>query len=81
MAEQEQIFDLQRRVAGQEAHTSNLDTKFEMFMGEMRDFKTEMRQQNEMRAAENRDLSKHFQSMYWGMFIGFAALIVSIWLK
>ena len=28
MAEQEQIFDLQRRVAGQEAHTSNLDTLF-----------------------------------------------------
>ena len=61
MTEQEQI-NTQSRV-------SNLETKFEMFMRlqderfnsfiqEMRDFKIEMRQQNEMRANEIRDLQK-----------------------
>ena len=48
--------DLENRV-------SSLETKFEVFVQEMRDFKeemrdfkTEMRQQNEMRAAEIREL-------------------------
>ena len=50
MTEQENI-NIQSRV-------SSLETKFEMFMQEMRDFKTEMRQQNEMRANEIRDLQK-----------------------
>ena len=50
MTEQENI-NIQSRV-------SSLETKFEMFMQEMRDFKTEMRQQNEMRANEIRDLKK-----------------------
>ncbi|MBR3745941.1 MAG: hypothetical protein IKN27_03170 [Selenomonadaceae bacterium] len=52
MTEQEIInVDVQSRV-------SNLETKFEAFMQEMRYFKTEMRQQNEMRANEIRDLQK-----------------------
>ena len=50
MTEQENI-TIQSRV-------SSLETKFEMFMQEMRDFKTEMRQQNEMRANEIRDLQR-----------------------
>ena len=52
MTEQEQInVNIQSRV-------SSLETKFEAFMREMSDFKTEMRQQNEMRANEIRDLQK-----------------------
>ena len=43
------IKDIERRV-------DNLETKFEMFMQELRDFKTEMRQQNQMRAEEIREL-------------------------
>lgn len=52
-----------------ERRVDSLETKFEMFMRlqderfnnfikEMQDFKTEMRQQNEMRANEIRDLQK-----------------------
>ena len=39
-----------------EARQAVQDAKFDAFMQEMRDFKTEMRQQNEMRAAELREL-------------------------
>ena len=39
-------------MADLENRVSSLETKFDMFMEEMRDFKNEMRQQNEMRAAE-----------------------------
>ena len=41
-----------------ESRVSNLETKFEMFMDEVRDFKTEVREQNKMRADEIRDLNK-----------------------
>ena len=41
-----------------ERRVDRLETKFEAFMQEMRDFKAEMRQQNEMRAAEIRDLQR-----------------------
>ena len=55
--------DLQRHSAIQDARISNLETKFEMFMqsvkesneilkAELKDFKDEMRQQNQMRADE-----------------------------
>ena len=43
--------DVERRV-------DRLETKFDMFMQEMREFKTEMRQQNQMRAEEIRDLQR-----------------------
>ena len=43
--------DIERRV-------DRLETKFDMFMQEMREFKTEMRQQNQMRAEEIRDLQR-----------------------
>ena len=43
--------DVERRV-------DRLETKFDMFMQEMREFKTEMRQQNQMRAEELRDLQR-----------------------
>ena len=56
MAKQESnVTDLQRHSAIQDARISNLETKFEMFMREMSDFKQEMRQQNEMRQVEMRD--------------------------
>ena len=70
MTEQENnITDLQRHSAIQDARISNLETKFEMFMqsikdsndrrdAELLDFKNEMRQQNEMRTAEIRDRDK-----------------------
>ena len=39
-----------------EARVSNLETKFEMFIQEMRDFKTEMLNRDSQRAAEIREL-------------------------
>lgn len=39
-----------------ESRVSRLETKFEMFMDEMRDFKSEMREQNKMRADEIREM-------------------------
>lgn len=39
-------------MADVENRVSSLETKFDMFIAEMRDFKNEMRQQNAMRAAE-----------------------------
>ena len=50
MTEQERInADVQMKLAMQ-------DAKFNAFVEEMRDFKTEMRQQNQMRAEEAREL-------------------------
>ena len=74
MTEQENnITDLQRHSAIQDARISNLETKFEMFMqsikdsndrrdAELLDFKNEMRQQNEMRTAEMRDKDNQRQA-------------------
>ena len=56
--------DLQRHSAIQDARISNLETKFEMFMGEMRDFKQEMRQQNEMRRAEIAEIRNDIKEIY-----------------
>lgn len=44
--------ELESIVNGIETKISNIETKVDMFIGEMRDFKNEMRKQNEMRAAE-----------------------------
>lgn len=57
---EEQLFDLQRHTATQDAHLSSLDSKFEMFMTSHEDFKEEMRRQNEMRAAEVREMQTRF---------------------
>ena len=67
--------DLQRHSALQDARISNLETKFEMFMqsmkettdnlkSEMQDFKNEMRQQNEMRAAEIKETRDSIKEIY-----------------
>ena len=51
--EQEQgLIDLQHHSATQDARISSLETKFEMFMGEMRDFKQEMRDRDNRRSEE-----------------------------
>lgn len=41
-----------------ESRVSNLETKFEMFIDEVRDFKTEVREQNKMRADEIREMQR-----------------------
>ena len=48
--------NLETRVNELEKKQVSIDTKLDAFIQEMRDFKAEMRQQNEMRAAEIRDL-------------------------
>jgi len=47
--------DVERRV-------DRLETKFDMFIEEMREFKTEMRQQNQMRAEELRELQRKHET-------------------
>lgn len=58
MTEQEQInAEVQTRLAVQ-------DEKFDAFLREMKDFKDEMRQQNEMRAAENVEIRNSIKEIY-----------------
>ena len=71
------------------------DEKFNSFIREMQDFKQEMRQQNEMRAAdiaalrekddklaeEMRSMGKHFQNVTWAMLAAVAAMVVSVWTR
>ena len=57
MTEQEKInADVQQRLALQ-------DAKFNTFVEEMRDFKNEMRQQNQMRTEEARELRQDMKDM------------------
>lgn len=58
------LTDLQRHSAIQDARISNLETKFEMFMNSLQDFKNEMRQQNEMRAAEIKETRDSIKEIY-----------------
>lgn len=73
MAEQD-LKDLQRHSAIQDARISNLETKFEMFMqsikdsndkraAEMKDFKDEMRGRDDRRAEEIAELRSTFQTI------------------
>ena len=50
--------DIETRVTEVEKKQAVTDAKIDAFIQEMRDFKNEMRQQNEMRANEIRDLQK-----------------------
>ena len=50
--------DIETRVTEVEKKQAVTDAKFDAFIQEMRDFKIEMRQQNEMRAKEIDDLRK-----------------------
>ena len=57
MTEQEKInAEIQMKLAMQ-------DAKFAIFVQEMRDFKTEMRQQNQMRAEEIREIRQDMKAM------------------
>ena len=58
------VTDLQRHSAIQDARISNLETKFEMFMNSLQDFKNEMRQQTEMRAAEIKETRDSIKEIY-----------------
>ncbi len=53
----------EKRITNVEKRVDNLETTFKMFMQEMRDFKTEMRQQNQMRAEEIRELRQDMKTM------------------
>jgi len=46
-----------------EARVSNLETKFEMFIQEMRDFKTEMRDRDSQRAKEIMEIRQDMKTM------------------
>ncbi len=54
----------EKRINNIDSRVSTLETTFKMFMQEMRDFKTEMRQQNQLRAEELREMrQKHDADM------------------
>ena len=59
--------NVEQRVSDVEKRQAVLDAKFDAFIDEMRDFKQEMRQQNEMRAREimelRRETDKKFERM------------------
>lgn len=60
------------------------NTKIDSFIEEMRDFKNEMRQQNEMRAAEISEMRQAFQSLQnqnIAVIIGVIAIAVAVFLK
>ena len=98
MTDQE-INDLQRHSVIQDARISNLETKFEMFMqsvkesnenlkSELKDFKDEMRQQNQLRANEIAEIRKSVESIQESgrnqtlvTFLGIAAMVIAVLLK
>ena len=55
--------ELEGRMRVVENKVVSLETKFDMFIEEMRDFKAEMRQQNQMRAAEISELRRDMKDM------------------
>ena len=57
------MINAEERIITVERRVDNLETKFELFMQEMRDFKTEMRQQNQMRAEEIREIRQDMKTM------------------
>ena len=60
MAEFETRFErFDSRVSKVERQVSVIETKVDKLVDELRDFKTEIRQQNQMRANEIRDLQKN----------------------
>lgn len=53
----------EKRINNIENRVSNLETKFEMFMQSHEDFKAEIRQQNQMRAEEIREIRQDMKNM------------------
>ena len=56
--------DLQRHSAIQDARISNLETKFEMFMNSLQDFKNEMRDRDNRRADEIAEIRNDIKEIY-----------------
>ncbi|MBE8954623.1 MAG: hypothetical protein SR2Q5_02990 [Quinella sp. 2Q5] len=79
MTDQEQInVEVQTKLALQ-------DAKFNAFVDEMRDFKTEMRQQNQMRAEEMReirasiaDMGRHVRNLSLTAMAAIGAMVVTV---
>ena len=81
----------EKRLNVVENKVASLETKFDMFIDEMRDFKTEMRQQNQMRAEEIReiresisgmgnridDMGKHVRNLTVAAIVGMATIVVN----
>ncbi|MBR6711554.1 MAG: hypothetical protein IKI76_00990 [Selenomonadaceae bacterium] len=58
------MINAEERITTVERRVDNLETKFEMFMQEMRDFKTEMRDRDNQRATEIMEMrQKHDADM------------------
>ena len=57
----------EKRINNIENRVSNLETKFEMFMQSHEDFKAEIRQQNQMRAEEIREIRQDMKNMQAGL--------------
>ena len=64
MNNENNLLDLQRHNAVQDARISNLETKFEMFMNSLQDFKNEMRDRDNQRHAENAELRNSIKEIY-----------------
>ena len=76
--------ELENRVRVVENKVVSLETKFDMFMDEMRDFKTEMRQQNQMRAEEIREIrasidgmGKHVRNLTVAAIVGMGTMTIA----
>ena len=74
----------EKRLNAVENKVTSLETKFDMFMQEMRDFKTEMRQQNQMRAAEIREIrasidgmGKHVRNLTVAAMVGMGTMTIA----
>ena len=88
MDEQERIFDMQRHSAVQDTRISNLETKFEMFIAEMKDFKQEMRNRDNQRAEDIREIRQSLQGLQTSgrnlniaVIVGIAAMVLAVLLK
>ena len=79
MTDQEQInAEVQMNLALQ-------DAKFNVFMQEMKDFKEEMRQQNQMRADDIREIRQdlkemghHVRNLVWTSMAAIGAMVVTV---
>ena len=94
MTEQERFNEnVVRRLDVQDERFTSVTNNINSLTNELREFKQEMRQQNEMRAAdiaalrekddklaeEMRSMGKHFQNVTWAMLAAVAAMVVSVW--
>ena len=61
-----------------ESRVSNLETKFEMFMRSFEDFKTELRDRDNQRAAEIREIRQDMKDMQKNFSDRFAAMDAKI---